>query len=378
VVRICMYIPSFFPLVGGAERQAQSLSQALVRKGHQVFVLTRRIRGTESRSEVDGVPVFRVFARGPRLGFPCASLAFLVGQRRRYEIIHVHTLDSPAILACIAKRLLARPVVVKLRGADKTKRYTKTWAGRRIWRFLRRNVDCFVAVNQAIKNELISAGVDRERIRLIPNGVDTTVFVPVNEEEKAALRGRLALPEEGIAIFTGRLIQGKGLRVLLEAWAAVHPRLPGARLLLAGSGPERARLEAVATSLGIRGTISFLGECPHDRIREYLQASDVFVMPSRAEGISNAILEAMATGLAVAATRISGITDLIDEGKNGLLFDVDDKGQLATLLVRLLGNSEHRRRLGRAARATVTHSFSIDGIAEQYETVYTTLAQRSI
>ncbi len=372
-----MYIPSFFPLVGGAERQAQSLSQALVRRGHQVFVLTRRIRGTQTRSKVDGISVFHVFARGPRITFPCAALRFLVEYKERYEIIHVHTLDSPAILACIAKRLLARPAVVKVRGTDKTKRYMRTWAGRRAWRFLRQNVDCFFAVNNAIKNELVQAGVDRKRIRVIPNGVDPSVFVPVSREDKVMLRARLGLPEEGIAIFTGRLIRGKGLRVLLEAWADVRAHLPGAHLLLAGSGPERAHLETLTASLGIQDDVSFLGECPHGQIQEYLQASDVFVMPSRAEGISNATLEAMATGLAVAATRISGITDLVTEGENGLLFDVDDKAQLRDLLVQLLRDDDYRRQLGHAARETVEHTFSIDVVAAQYETVYEALTRRS-
>jgi len=190
-------------------------------------------------------------------------------------------------------------------------------------------------------------------MEMIPSGVDTARFDPAVSRSLRDELGVVDAPVVGTAItFRPR----KGFRMLFEAFATVRERIPGARLLIAGVDAYEPDPELLARELGILDAITLLGR--RSDMPDVLRAFDVFVLPSESEGMSNAILEAMAMELPVVATDVGGAAVVIDEERTGFLVDYPDSATLAERLCRLLPDPELRGRIGAAARETVVESYS--------------------
>jgi glycosyltransferase involved in cell wall biosynthesis len=169
-------------------------------------------------------------------------------------------------------------------------------------------------------------------------------------------------------IFVGRLHEQKALDVLLMAFqklCACHPNL---RLQLLGDGPLHETLTRLAEQLGIAGQVDFFGST--EQVFEYLHKADIFILPSRAEGLSNALLEAMACGLPVITSNIPANAAVIEHERNGLLFTVEDPASLADGVNSLIDSTDLRERLGKNARQTVEKQYGLDFIAERYIALY--------
>jgi glycosyltransferase involved in cell wall biosynthesis len=211
--------------------------------------------------------------------------------------------------------------------------------------------------------ELVAAGVPYSRIVHLPNGVETEEFAP---------RPDYALHDPPTVIYVGRLHPQKGIGVLLEAAARLRAsEAIDFRIVLVGDGPAGEELRLQARCLGLGDGVQFAGAT--ERVAEHLQAADIFVLPSRSEGLSNALLEAMASGLPVVATAIPGNVDVITHGRNGMLVAVDDPEALASACAGLLGDRSRREELGRAARMTVEARYSLDRVARDYLALYRAL-----
>jgi len=367
-VKVVFCISWFWPRESGAERQARRQAVELARRGHRVSVLTRALPDRPCREEHQGIEIVRAVC--PRELGPLFGVTFLVHMRRALlqlatdaDIVHCHQSLWEAAASGWARPRLRCPTLVQPAASGPYGEY-RQWQRTRGRRLLRRWIlrnDCFVAISNEIREELIEFGVCPERVRLIGSGIDTDEFSPGESplEQK--------LPPRPRVIFTGRLHPQKNLDVLLHAWRQVVRRVP-ASLILVGAGPEEARLRALSDKLGVAASVLFAGA--QTDVVPYLRAADVFVLPSVAEGMSNALLEAMAAGLAVAVSRIGGNTDLVSEGQTGLLFDPTDTDELAQKLLCLLRNAEVRRRLGRAARRFVVERYSLRSVVDAYERLY--------
>jgi glycosyltransferase involved in cell wall biosynthesis len=160
----------------------------------------------------------------------------------------------------------------------------------------------------------------------------------------------------------------KGIGHLLQAWREVAPEFPGARLLLLGNGPLRESLEATAVQLGLSVSARFGGRV--DNVPEYLRAADLFVLPSLQEGLPNSLLEAMASGVPAVATRIGGVTDVVEGGKTALLVEPGHPQGLAESLRAMLVDPSLRERLGRAALETIGRSFGLESRSRRYQDLY--------
>ncbi len=231
-----------------------------------------------------------------------------------------------------------------------------------------------VAISTALAQEARSAGFPARSATLIPNALDTIRFHPVTSEEKAALRVALQIPRRvQVVISVGRLVQGKGLLTLVEAWLRVTKKHTDALLVIvgAGAGPNspldvERRVREEVRAVGIGGSVQFRGAVSD--VERYLQASDLFVSPSESEGFGIALAEAMSCGLPVICGRISGAaSDLVVEEEHGLKFDTGDAALLAAQINRLLANESDRQRLGSAARMLVEARLGIGPIADAYE-----------
>ena len=203
-----------------------------------------------------------------------------------------------------------------------------------------------VAVSEAVRDETArTLRVAPERIAVIPNGVNTHAFAPASRPVEAPVIG-----------CTGRLHAKNGHPTLLDAFAAIRQAVPEARLLLVGDGPERGSLERAVSRLGWGEAVTFAGE--QADVRPWLHRMAVYVQPSISEGMSNSILEAMACGLPVVATRVGGTPEVVEDGISGLLVPPKDPAALATALVALLGHPARRAAMGAAGRDRVATRFS--------------------
>lgn len=365
-LRVAMVIQGFHPRVGGAERQLQAVAPRLRAAGIDVQIVTRRHPGLSAFSEVDGVPVHRVGTSGPKA---LASAAFTVGavdrlRRLRPDVIHAHELLSPTTVAVIAGVVTGAPVVVKVLISGEV-RYLRDERplGRQRLAVFRRRVDAFVTISRDIDDELAAVGVPAERRHHIPNGVDVERYRPPTAWEREEHRWRHRLGPGPTIVFVGRLEPQKNLRQLVEVFARVRDRHPGAELLLAGEGSEERPLRELAGP-GVR----LLGELRD--VTGLFQAADVFVLPSWREGLSNALLEAMACGLPVVVTAVGGATEVVDQGRSGLLVDPGDATELQAALETLVADPGRRLAMGTAARQEIVDRYALTDRVEEFRRLY--------
>ena len=214
-------------------------------------------------------------------------------------------------------------------------------------------------------------GIPESRVVRILNGVDTGNFYPVPSKAKTMTRQRLGLPaNKAIILYVGRLVPVKGLDVLLRAWALLTEDLRAyALLLVVGGGPEQEKLLDLIQTLGLQGSVLLAGE--QEEVRDYYWAADVFVLPSRSEGLSVALLEAMASGLAVVVSDLPGNRAVVRSEENGLLFPVGDTDMLVESLERVMCDPNLRRSIGESAYRTIKNGgYSLQAVADSHERVY--------
>jgi glycosyltransferase involved in cell wall biosynthesis len=366
-MRVVMIILEYHPIVGGAQRQLAEIAPLLRDAGVDVQILTRRARGLPAYELIDEVPVHRLPAPGPKaiasVVFVLAALARL--RTLRPDVIHAYSLFSPCTIAVLAHRLLGVPSVVKvLRGGyagDVERLRRKPFAWLRI-RSLRALIDRYAVISREIDLELDALGVPEVHRVALPNGVNVERFRPADPEERKELRDSLDWSVGPSVIYCGRLVPEKRVDLLIEAWKTVRRHHPSAVLDIVGGGPCETELRSTAGE-GVR----FVGEVAD--VVPYLRASDIFALPSATEGLSNAMLEAMAVGLPVLASSVGGNSDLVADRVTGRLIPAEDGEALTTALLELLEDPD-RARLGAAARLKITESYSLGSIAERLHALY--------
>ena len=213
------------------------------------------------------------------------------------------------------------------------------------------------------------------QIRVISNGVDTERFAP-RREDRTEFRGRFDFPKDAVVLGTvGRMVAIKGQYLLLRAAEALIRKGEKVFVLLVGSGPEQPAYERyVNGSSQLRGRESFAGES--QQVPQLLNAKDVFTLPSFGEGMSNTLLEAMATGLPLVATSVGGNSDLVEEGRNGFLIPAGDLDVFTATLHRLVADHRLRSELGINARQKALGRFSLEQMLNSYRQLYWELAKR--
>jgi glycosyltransferase involved in cell wall biosynthesis len=217
------------------------------------------------------------------------------------------------------------------------------------------------------------AGVPAARIAVLPHGVATGRFRPADSGERAALRARLGLPGGVLAVYTGRLLRGKGLETLLEAFGRVAGEAPGLALAFVGSGEGQAlsveeELRRRVAEGGLAGRVLFTGRV--ERVEDTLRAADLFVFPSVFEALGIALVEAAACGLPALASRTGGIVDVVEDGRSGLLAAPGDVAGLACGLRALAGDPARRAELGREARRIATARFDERDGLDRYRALF--------
>ena len=368
-VRILYVVGNF--VAGGAERHLLELWRRIDRARFEVEIACFKREG-QFLADVEalGWPVHdlglgrRIYdARGIR-GF--ARLVAIV-RRFRPHVVHGY-LFGPNLFAAMAGRLLGVPaVVVAKRNMDAF----ETPGQVALQRVAHRLATHVTAVSEAVADTVVSLGVPRDRITVIPNGVDASRF-----EGATADRGRLGVNGEGVVVGSvGCLAARKDYGTLLDALARLRAQGLDPWLVLVGDGPERASLEERARELGLEDRVRFLGERPDvDRL---LPAFDVFVLSSREEGIPNALLEAMAAGRPSVATAVGGNREVLEDGSTGWIVPPQSPEALAGALADALRRPDEARRRGDAARRSMLEHHSIGAMVRRHEDLYRRVATGS-
>lgn len=199
---------------------------------------------------------------------------------------------------------------------------------------------------------------------VIHNGVDLQKFKSQNT------KGKITSQNSKVIITVSRLVEKNGIDILIRAVVEVKKAIPDVRCLIIGDGPERKALELQAASCKLQANVAFIGEILHEEIPKYLREADVFVRPSRSEGMGNAFVEALAAGVPVIGTPVGGIPDIIEDRKTGLFARVDDPQDLAKKIIRILHDPELAERIALGGRQIVSRQFSWDKIAEAYRRIF--------
>jgi len=223
-------------------------------------------------------------------------------------------------------------------------------------------IQTLIASSARTRNNAIEVGVKPEKITTIYNAI---MPFDVTGIDRATARQKIGLaPEDVFFVAVGRLVYEKGHEFLVEAMAMVAAEDPRAVAGICGAGPLHEPLQAQIERLGLQENMKLLGQW--DAIPELLAASDVFVLPSRWEGLPMALLEGMMAGLPVIATRVEGVDEVVEPGKHGLLVPLESPQELAQAILQLLRSPQDRLQMGAAARERVLSSYTTDRMCEAY------------
>lgn len=382
---ICMVTTTFPRYPGDGEGAfVWGLAQALNRQGASVKVIAAHVPLAKTHEVIDGIDVNRTRYWWPeryqllrkdvgglpvtlrryrlaRLQLPALLLAQALSIIRfsgGCDIVHAHWTIA-GLAALMGRHVHNRPVVLTVQGSD-ILQVPKLPFGSAFSRQVLRRCTKVTTLSHALLDEIRRLGIGNNHAVIIPNGVDIDYFTigPQNQSMR-----------EPIVLFVGSLIRRKGVYPLIEAAAIFLATHPDHRLVVIGDGPEKDKMQALATNLGVRNRIDFLGFLPTESVRSWLQRARLLVLPSSEEGQGVVLLEALACGTPVVGSNVGGIADVIVDGV-GSLVSVDQPTELAASISSFLDNGKSWASASQAARRRAVSVYDWNVIAIEYLTVY--------
>lgn len=341
----------------GGQSQALLLMKGLRARGHGAELVALQDSPLARRAEAEGI---RVHAVAP--GFSRIRAALAISRtldESKSEIVHTH--EAHALTAAwlcragrraglAASRRLAYPLQ---RNYFSLSRY--------------RHTSRVIAISQFVAGRVISSGIAARQVAVVYDGVEIPQPVPAEEREKARQRWNVQ-PGQRVFGCVGYLLPEKGQELLVRAWPAVRQQSGLCKLILAGDGPCRARLEALAGELGIADSVLFTGFV--ENVADVYAALDVFLFPSLEEPLGSSMLTALAYGLPTIAQARGAVPEVITDGENGLLVEGSKPEQFAVAITTMIREPEFAARLGAAARGTIQDRFSADRMVDETLRVY--------
>lgn len=366
-MRICMVISTPFPPEEGIGYHVYNLSKKLIQRGHEVTVITRGGAKTE-RMNLDGIEVLKA-PFFPLYPFHVSIHGFFLNRlfkkiEKNFDLVHIHTPLSPIvkttlpIVSTIHGSMIenARALeVVDLKSLG-SKIMTRIVSYPLVSKLIDKS-DVVTTVSKSVSEELKKFyGINK--VIVVGNGVDQVLFSPPKQKK-----------DENYVLYVGRISYGKGLFDLFEAAKQVC-RKYNTKFILAGKGELERRLREKVNKEGLQDKFLFLGHVNRKELVRLYQNATIFVLPSHYEGLPTVLLEAMACGLPVVATDVSGNKEVVEDGKNGLLVPPKSPHMMAEAISTLIEDEELRMKLGKNARKTIEEKFTWDVVTDNVFTAY--------
>lgn len=408
-VSIAMFLPFYSPLpIGGSEIQAKRLAKSLMENGVKICFITLNTGTLPSYEILDGIPVYRFqtlkgmitrlvnykpvaanFNDNPvifdysylnetdllyapsKLTFKqilleadifVGALFYFWKRRKEYNIIQINTVAVYAVIAALIGKILNKSVIIKDSTMDGVQKMLFTPFPNYFRRFITQNCT-FVAMTKAIEGNFLKANIPQKKITRIPNGIVV---------ENTFSRGKKF---EYKCLFVGNLTQqpAKGVDILIKAWRKINSAFPQARLTIVGDGNISAYKNYI-NELGLSDSIIFTGKSNPE---EYYLSNDIFILPSRREGMSNALMEAMQHKMTIIATDISGNQDLITNHYNGILINPNDVNNLVTAIIYSFTHQIEISQFGDKAYLTITDQCNMEKISKSYNDLYSQIIKKN-
>jgi glycosyltransferase involved in cell wall biosynthesis len=293
----------------------------------------------------------------PKVGMTLAPLSMALGAlpclRRLlhegfdFDLIDAHYYYPDGVAAVLLAQWLGKPVAVTARGSD-LNLIAKYPLPRRMIQWAASHADASIGVSNALADILHGWGVPSNRLHVMRNGVDGQRFRLLPQTQAREVIGIEGAP---ILLSVGNLVEAKGHHIAIEALATVKCEHPNARLIIVGKGPERQRLQATAERLGLADQVQFAGFLPNDQLFKWYNAADVLILASSREGWPNVLLESMACGTPVVATRVCGIPEIVTQDVAGQLVDHRDAASFAKSILEVLDRASDRTKVRSYAQA---------------------------
>ena len=384
-MRLCM-VSTDFPyrapggvmMQGGGGACIAQLVEALLKRGHEVTVVTRAEEKAGAKELYD-TPVIRT--RFAYFGFRESKIThslfalpalFKVLNGSRFDLVHAHN-PAAALPAIVAAKRFGLPLLLTMHGpwAGVRQRASIRWLARRIEHAALHGTDRVTADSKALLEELVSVhGLPRSKFTCIPNAVDVGMFSPKKASQPAA-RKKIGLPAKGkIVLFTGRFVAEKGLPDLLEAASVLFRKGREFSLLLIGGGfDEHVVREWLERHPGLKDRIIVRPYVEYGRMPYAYLASDLFVLPSLAEGMSRSVMEALSCGKPVVATDAGGNPEIVKK-EFGCIVPPKDPAALAKAIESVLLNPKKAEKMGKAARRFAEKNLGVEARVSAFEKIY--------
>jgi glycosyltransferase involved in cell wall biosynthesis len=341
----------------GGQSQALLLMKGLRDRGHRAELVCLQGSPLERRAEAEGICVHAV-----RPQFARAHAALKISkalERIKPDIVHTH--EAHALTAAWLARANRHA------GVAASRRLAYPLGPNRVSLARYRRVSRVLAVSRFVAESVVQSGIARENVIVVYDGVEIPLAVSADEHARAREHWGVGEAQRLLGC-VGYLLPEKGQELLIRAWPAVQQQAPSCRLLLAGEGPSRPKLEGLSRELGVAESVRFAGLV--ENVREVYAALDFFLFPSLAEPLGSSMLAAMSHGLATVAQARGAVPEVITHAENGLLVEGPNPDQFGSAILRLLRKPERARRLGAAARRTIEEKFSAASMVEETLRVY--------
>ena len=392
ITKVCRFVAEY-PTAGKSSYGLQpvfvNLSEEQARMGYEVHVIARRSPGQPSRESVNGVEVHRVSSP---YNVTALDLSTRLTRGEKDWVLHPHA--TSGIFLNVTHRVMPTPLVCHSHGTSRSHDAPVSMGGDEVQinrsgrgvafhmlreRILWSSADRLLVVSRAVKDDVTQYyGLDPGRIRVVYNGVDSQIFSPGNGAPLPAQIEGLA--GKRIILFVGHFGLRKGIFFVIRAMKQVRAEFPDAHLVCIGGTPAwlgqkdyKQMLQAEAQRNGVEGCVTLLEAVKNVELVEFYRHSEVFVLPTYYEAFPKVVVEAMACGKPVVATRTGGIPELVSEGQTGFLVPFGSPDAIAERLTHLLGDDSLRAAMGGRGREAVESQFTWHAVAERVRNVYNEL-----
>lgn len=333
------------PTKSGAEFHGENHAKQLIKRGNEVTIFAKKKYWfTKARENLDGIDLVRLHAPFRWLEI----ILRLLTTHRDIDAFYIIGTPKFAVWAVLWAKLMNKPVTLALTGKAEIFEADANWRNKIFSKCTK-----YIALSHEIKDGFVKySSISSDLITILTQGIDTKLYPILSKESKNELRKKNNFsPEDKIVMFCARLVPDKGIYTIIKLWPIVHLKHPTAKLLIVGGGEQRLVDDLNKMSCENDNTVYVLGE--KDNPAQYYQMSDIFVFPSKHEGMPTVLLEAMSCGLAPVTSHIGGCEDVVKDNETGFMVEVDDHNSFAKYINYLIENEEERVRISKNAHNLV-------------------------